>query len=73
MPDDPTPGVTIVDTSLALTDFSLDEQQNSLGDVWHNTVTRLRSGDLGSLPAILAIIVLVAIFGIARPDSFLRC
>ena len=71
MPEDPTPGVTIVDTSMALTDFSLDEQQNSLSDVFHNTVTRLRGGDLGSLPAILAIVVLVAIFGIARPDSFL--
>jgi D-xylose transport system permease protein len=33
--------------------------------------TRMKTGDLGSLPAILAIVVLVAVFGIARPDSFL--
>ena len=73
MPEDPTPGVTIVDTSMALTDFSLDEQQNSLSDVFHNTITRYRSGDLGSMPAVLAIVVLVAIFGVAEPDSSCRC
>ena len=38
MPEDPTPGVTIVDQNVALTDFSLDQQQNSLCDVFHNTV-----------------------------------
>ena len=71
MPEDPTPGVTIVDQNVALTDFSLDQQQNSLSDVFHNTVDRLRGGDLGSLPAILAIIVLVVIFGAAEPNAFL--
>ena len=71
MPEDPTPGVTIVDQNVALTDFSLDQQQNSLSDVFHNTATRLRGGDLGSLPAILAIIVLVVIFGAAEPNAFL--
>jgi D-xylose transport system permease protein len=61
----------LADGSVAVSDFSLDEQQNSLGDVFRATTTRLRGGDLGSLPAILAIIVLVAIFGIAEPGSFL--
>ncbi len=55
----------------ALSDFSMDERQNSLSDVFHQSVTRLKSGDLGSVPAVLAIVVLVALFGFARPDSFL--
>ena len=55
----------------ALSDFALDERQNSLTDVVRASLSRLRGGDLGSVPAILAIIVLVAIFGLSRPDSFL--
>jgi D-xylose transport system permease protein len=57
--------------SQALSDFSLDEQQNSLSDVFRASITRLKSGDLGSVPAVLAIVALVAIFGFSRPDSFL--
>jgi D-xylose transport system permease protein len=57
----------------ALTDFALDRRENTLRDVWDAWVVRLRSGDLGSLPAVLAIVVLVAIFGVAEPsrDTFL--
>src|SRR5687767_13628552 len=36
-------------------------------DYW----TRVRGGDLGSLPAILGIVVLVVIFGIMEGDVFL--
>lgn len=57
--------------SQALSDFELDERHNSLSDVFHQSVGRLKGGDLGSVPAVLAIVVLVAIFGISRPDSFL--
>jgi D-xylose transport system permease protein len=57
--------------SQALSDFALDDQQNSLGDVYRASIGRLKAGDLGSVPAVLAIVVLVAIFGAARPDSFL--
>ena len=57
--------------SQALSDFSLDEQQNSLSDVVRASIARLKSGDLGSVPAVLAIVALVAIFGFSRPDSFL--
>ncbi len=55
----------------ALSDFALDRQQNSLGDVITSTISRMRSGDLGSIPAVLAIVALLLVFGIARPDSFL--
>jgi D-xylose transport system permease protein len=55
----------------ALSDFALDAPKQSLGDVARTTISRMRQGDLGSIPAVLAIIALVAIFGIARPESFL--
>ncbi len=52
-------------------DFALDVKRNTLGDVARGTLVRFRSGDLGTLPAILAIVVLVAIFGFARGEYFL--
>ena len=69
--DPPAAGEPPAGSSQALSDFALDEQQNSLSDVFHASITRLKSGDLGSVPAVLAIVVLVAIFGFSRPDSFL--
>ena len=59
------------DESFALTDFALDRVDVSLTGSVSNRVAALRSGDLGSLPAILAIGVLVAIFGAVNPSSFL--
>lgn len=58
-------------TEGALSDFVLDTRTKTLGDVWSDTKARLKGGDLGSLPAILAIIALVTIFGLANPDAFL--
>lgn len=59
------------DSEMALTDFALDattpDLRASLSDWW----AKVRSGDLGSLPAIFAIVVLVAIFGSVNPGSFL--
>jgi D-xylose transport system permease protein len=59
------------EASQALSDFELDAPDQSLGDAARATLARMRQGDLGSIPAVLSIIALVAIFGIARPDSFL--
>ena len=69
--DPPAAGEPPAGSSQALSDFALDEQQNSLSDVFHASITRLKSGDLGSVAAVLAIVVLGAIFGFSRPDSFL--
>jgi len=55
----------------ALTDFALDDVQTDLKGSIRASIQRLKHGDLGSLPAVLAILVLVLIFGTARPDSFL--
>lgn len=55
----------------ARADFGIDTATRSVGDVVRDTLARYKSGDLGSLPAILAIVVLVTIFGATRPATFL--
>ncbi|HEX5090669.1 MAG TPA: ABC transporter permease [Nocardioides sp.] len=42
----------------------------SLGDIVRAYFARLRGGDLGSLPAVLGLIVLVAVFSALRPERF---
>ncbi|MFN8023310.1 MAG: hypothetical protein U0Q03_17420 [Acidimicrobiales bacterium] len=54
----------------ALSDFALDSQKQTFASSLSDLKSRLRSGDLGSLPAVLAIIVLVAVFSFAS-DTFL--
>ncbi|MFN6122656.1 MAG: sugar ABC transporter permease [Actinomycetes bacterium] len=54
----------------ALSDFALDSQKQTFTSAIADTKARLRSGELGSLPAVLAIIVLVAIFSFSS-DTFL--
>ena len=54
----------------ALSDFALDSASKSFGTAISDMRSRLRSGDLGSLPAVLAIIVLVTVFGLSS-DTFL--
>jgi D-xylose transport system permease protein len=43
----------------------------SLGDAAGEYFNRIKGGDLGSLPAVLGCVVLVIVFGILEPDSFL--
>lgn len=54
----------------ALSDFALDSQKQTFSSAIADTKARLKSGDLGSLPAILAIIVLVAVFSFSS-ETFL--
>jgi len=59
------------DVSIAASDFSLDNTQvTSISSSWKAYKSRLRSGDLGALPSLLAITVLVVIFSLST-DSFL--
>lgn len=53
------------------TDFALDGVQADLRSTLDETISRLRSGNLGSLPAVLAIVVLAAIFGSVNSSAFL--
>ena len=45
--------------------------QASLGDATGEYWERIKGGDLGSLPAVLGCVVLVIVFGVMEPDSFL--
>ena len=65
----PTPA-TPATPNEALSDFALDGAMRSFRGAIDDTRARLKNGDLGSLPAILAIVVLVTIFGLSS-DTFL--
>ena len=41
-----------------------------LGDIVRDYVTKVRGGDVGSLPAILGLLVLVVVFSVLRPGTF---
>ncbi len=55
----------------AASDFSLDSEKKTFATSWQGYVAKLRSGDLGPIPALLGITVLTVIFGFARTDTFL--
>jgi D-xylose transport system permease protein len=56
---------------LADSDFAADSRSaGTLGDAFRDYVNRLRGGDMGSLPAILGLVVLFIIFSLAN-DKFL--
>ncbi|WP_299050756.1 ABC transporter permease [uncultured Nocardioides sp.] len=58
-------------TSLADTDFAHDSTQAStLGESLRGYVARVRGGDMGSLPAILGLVVLMIVFGLASDQFF---
>ena len=51
--------------------FAEDSRRSvTLRDAWADYVNRLRGGDMGSLPAILGLVVLYIVFGLAN-DRFL--
>src|ERR1043165_7678467 len=45
--------------------------QGGIGEAASAYWERVKGGDLGSLPAILGVVVLVIVFGVMEPDSFL--
>lgn len=65
-------------TSTATTSTRLDdgdegrspEREKGLSGSISGYVERLRGGDVGSLPAVLGLLVLVAVFSALRPDTF---
>jgi D-xylose transport system permease protein len=44
--------------------------EGGVGEYWHNYVQRIRAGDLGSLPAVAGLILLVVIFSLAQSSFF---
>jgi D-xylose transport system permease protein len=47
-----------------------EERENGLGASVAGYFTRVRSGEVGSLPAILGLIALIAVFSLLRPGTF---
>jgi D-xylose transport system permease protein len=45
-------------------------ERETLGGIAREYVAKVRGGDIGSLPAILGLVVLVVVFSILRPDTF---
>jgi D-xylose transport system permease protein len=45
-------------------------QPGGLGNAFRESLARIRGGDVGSLPAVLGLIVLVVVFSILRPETF---
>ena len=46
------------------------EPQRSVGDSVRDYADRVRGGDVGSLPAVLGLVVLAAVFSVLRPGTF---
>ena len=60
-------------TSLGETTDIVEEPPSTtgtLGSAMRDYVTRVRGGDVGSIPAVLGLVVLVAVFSIMRPSTF---
>ena len=60
-------------TQTPVTDEPVDvppAPQPGLRDAFHEYVARVRGGDVGPLPAILGLAVLLVIFSVLRPDTF---
>ena len=51
--------------------FAADRREQSVSSALRDYGIRLRSGDLGMLPAILGLVVLGVLFAILRPETFL--
>jgi D-xylose transport system permease protein len=47
-----------------------DEERATVGQLVSEYVARVRGGDVGALPAVLGLIVLVIVFSALRPDTF---
>src|SRR3954462_11792266 len=69
---EPAPGSarTAVPT-LADADFSVDTREQTVASAINGYFVKLRTGDLGALPAILGLAVLIVFFYILRPETFL--
>jgi D-xylose transport system permease protein len=55
----------------AAADFAIDTEKQTFSSALNGYVAKLKSGELGALPAMLAILVLGGLFGFARTESFM--
>jgi D-xylose transport system permease protein len=57
--------------TLADSDFSTDTRVQTTSTAARDYVIKLRSGDLGALPAVFGLVVLISLFYALRPETFL--
>jgi D-xylose transport system permease protein len=57
--------------TFADSDFSGDTRQQTVSSAINGYLVKLRSGDLGALPAVFGLVVLIILFWGLRPDTFL--
>jgi D-xylose transport system permease protein len=57
--------------TMADSDFSTDTRTQTVSTAIDGYVVKLRSGDLGALPAIFGLVVLIILFYALRPETFL--
>jgi D-xylose transport system permease protein len=70
MTDTPTTSTGRTATSTVISDFGIDTTAQSTGEAVRDYLIRLRSGELGSLPALLGLAVLLIVFT-SLSDNFL--
>ncbi len=58
------------ETTPPVTGFDNDRASSTLGESFRAYVDRLRGGDMGSLPAVLGLVVLFIVFTSLRPETF---
>src|SRR5215213_4776223 len=60
-------------TEAPVSEFEMETTpgQGGVGEAAGAYWEKVKGGDLGSLPAILGVVVLVVVFGVLEPDSFL--
>jgi D-xylose transport system permease protein len=68
---DTTGRATGATATLADSDFTTDTRVQTVSTAVNGYVVKLRSGDLGALPAIFGLVVLVILFYALRPETFL--
>ncbi|GAA4611652.1 ABC transporter permease [Actinoallomurus liliacearum] len=68
---DPVPEKRAATATLADSDFSADTREQTVSSAINGYVIKLRSGDLGALPAVFGLVVLIILFYGLRPETFL--
>ena len=68
----PQPADTVAGTvTVSDSDFSTDTRVQTVSTAVRDYRVKLRSGDLGALPAIFGLVALIVLFYVLRPETFL--
>jgi D-xylose transport system permease protein len=58
--------------SVATEEAQETESAATFGSLWRDYVAKIRGGDVGSLPAVLGLVVLIIVFSSLRPETFTK-